>query len=74
MQRFCVAPGRGNSSLGYCRPLPTIARAKMQIKFARNARAGIEIEETFTPTISSSCVCLLSGFACELHLDECVPF
>ena len=32
---------------------------------------GIDFGETFAPTISSSCVRLLSAIACELDLDVC---
>ena len=34
-------------------------------------REGIDFGETFTPTVSSSCVRLLSAIACELDLDVC---
>ena len=34
-------------------------------------RAGIDFGETFSPTVSSSCVRLLSEIACECHLDLC---
>ena len=34
-------------------------------------REGIYFGETFTPTISSSCMRLLSVIACELDLDVC---
>ena len=34
-------------------------------------REGIDFRETFAPTVSSSCVRLLSEIACELDLDVC---
>ena len=34
-------------------------------------REGIDVGETFAPTVSSSCVRLLSTIACELDLDAC---
>ena len=34
-------------------------------------REGIDFGETFAPTVSSSCVRLLSAIACELDLDVC---
>ncbi|CAN0433081.1 unnamed protein product [Ascophyllum nodosum] len=34
-------------------------------------REGIDCGETFAPTVSSSCVCLLSAIACECGLDLC---
>ena len=34
-------------------------------------REGIDFGETFAPTVSSSCVRLLSAIACELDLDAC---
>ena len=34
-------------------------------------REGIDFGETFAPTVSSSCVRLLSAIACELDLDLC---
>ena len=34
-------------------------------------RKGIDFGETFAPTVSSSCVRLLSAIACELDLDVC---
>ena len=32
---------------------------------------GIDFGETFAPTVSSSCVRLLSAIACEFDLDVC---
>ena len=32
-------------------------------------REGIDFAETFAPTVSSSCVRLLSALTCELDLD-----
>ena len=32
---------------------------------------GVKFSETFAPTVSSSCVCLLSAIACECDLDLC---
>ena len=34
-------------------------------------REGIDFSETFAPTVSSSCVRLLSAIACERNLDLC---
>ena len=34
-------------------------------------REGIDFGETLFPTVSSSCVHLLSAIACELDLDVC---
>ena len=34
-------------------------------------REGIDFGKTFSPTVSSSCVRLLSAVACELDLDVC---
>ena len=34
-------------------------------------RKGIDFGETFAPTVSSSCVRLLSAIACEYDLDVC---
>ena len=34
-------------------------------------REGVDFSETFAPTVSSSCVCLLSAIACECDLDIC---
>ena len=34
-------------------------------------REGVDFRETFAPTVSSSCVRLLSAIACELDLDVC---
>ena len=34
-------------------------------------REGIDFGEMFAPTVSSSCVRLLSAIACELDLDVC---
>ena len=34
-------------------------------------REGIDFGETFAPTVSSSCVRLLSPIACDLDLDVC---
>ena len=34
-------------------------------------REGIDFSETFAPTVSSSCVRLLSAIACECDLDLC---
>ena len=34
-------------------------------------REGIDFGETFAPTVSSSCVRLLSEIACECDLDLC---
>ena len=34
-------------------------------------REGIDFSETFAPTVSSSCVRLLSAIACECDLDIC---
>ena len=34
-------------------------------------REGIYFGETFAPTVSSSCVRLLSALTCECHLDLC---
>ena len=34
-------------------------------------REGIDFGDTFSPTVSSSCVRLLSAIACELDLDVC---
>ena len=34
-------------------------------------REGIDFGETFSPTVSSSCVRLLSAIACECDLDIC---
>ena len=32
---------------------------------------GVDFSETFAPTVSSSCVRLLSAIACEYDLDLC---
>ena len=32
---------------------------------------GVDFSETFAPTVSSSCVRLLSAIACECDLDIC---
>ena len=34
-------------------------------------REGIDFGETFSPTVSSSCVRLLNVIVCELDLDVC---
>ena len=34
-------------------------------------REGVDFSETFTPTVSSSCVRLLIALACERDLDLC---
>ena len=34
-------------------------------------REGVDFSETFAPTLSSSCVRLLSAIACECDLDLC---
>ena len=34
-------------------------------------REGVDFSETFAPTVSSSCVRLLSAIACEYDLDLC---
>ena len=34
-------------------------------------REGVDFGETFAPTVSSSCVRLLSAIACECDLDIC---
>ena len=34
-------------------------------------REGVDFGETYAPTVSSSCVCLLSAIACECDLDLC---
>ena len=34
-------------------------------------REGVDFSETFAPTVSSSCVRLLSAIACECDLDLC---
>ena len=34
-------------------------------------REGVDFGETFAPTVSSSCVRLLSAIACECDLDLC---
>ena len=34
-------------------------------------REGVDFNETFAPTVSSSCVRLLSAIACECDLDSC---
>ena len=34
-------------------------------------REGVDFSETFAPTVSSSCVRLLSAIACEFDLDLC---
>ena len=34
-------------------------------------REGVDFNETFPPTVSSSCVRLLSAIACECDLDIC---
>ena len=34
-------------------------------------REGIDFDETLAPTVSSSCVRLLSAIACERDLDLC---
>ena len=34
-------------------------------------REGVDFGETFAPTVSSSCVRLLSAIACEYDLDLC---
>ena len=34
-------------------------------------RDGVDFGETFAPTVSSSCVRLLSAIACECDLDLC---
>ena len=34
-------------------------------------REGIDFSETFAPTVSTSCVRLLSAIACECDLDLC---
>ena len=34
-------------------------------------REGVDFSETFAPTVSSSCVRLLSAIACECDLDRC---
>ena len=36
-----------------------------------NQREGIDFGETFAPTVSSSCVPLLSAIMCELDFDLC---
>ena len=36
-----------------------------------NPREGVDFSETFAPTVSSSCVRLLSAIACECDLDLC---
>ena len=34
-------------------------------------REGVDFSDTFAPTVSSSCVSLLSAITCELDLDLC---
>ena len=34
-------------------------------------REGVDFSETFAPTVSSSCLRLLSAIACECDLDLC---
>ena len=49
-----------------------VAKAKSRL-VARGfkQREGVDFSETFAPTVSSSCVRLLSAIACECDLDLC---
>ena len=49
-----------------------VSKAKSRL-VARGSkqREGIDFGETFAPTVSSSCLRLLSAIACELDLDVC---
>ena len=47
-------------------------KAKLRLVARRfKQREGIYFGEMFVPTVSSSCVRLLSAMACELDLDVC---
>ena len=41
------------------------------VGYAKQREGRIDFGETFAPTVSSSCVRLLSAIACELDLDVC---
>ena len=49
-----------------------VVKAKLRL-IARGFRQceGIDVSETFTPIVSSSCVLLLSAIACVCDLDLC---
>ena len=49
-----------------------VVKAKLRL-VARGfkQREGVDFDETFAPTVSSSCVRLLSAIACECDLDLC---
>ena len=52
--------------------VPAVVKAKSRLVACDfKQREGVDFGETFAPTVSSSCVHLLSAIACECDLDIC---
>ena len=49
-----------------------VSKAKLKlVAGGLKQREGVDFSETFAPTVSSSCVRLLSAIACDCDLDLC---